>query len=112
MNITAIAAEVCAAGARSGWGRSLGGDGAASCASSPCPPPTPQAAPARGAAAAAPQQPLLAPRLYIELDDASDRFVQTMVDTAGETILRRYPNEGQLAFSRGVNAYVHAMRQG
>jgi hypothetical protein len=36
--------------------------------------------------------------------------VQTVVDPANETVLRRFPEEGRLAFSRGVNAYVHAMR--
>lgn len=51
-----------------------------------------------------------APTLVIELDQASQRFVQTLIDEGARTVLRRYPNEEQLAFSRGVNAYVSAMR--
>lgn len=61
-------------------------------------------------AAAAPP-PLIAPRLLIEFDAASDRFVHTLIDPASQSVLRRFPNEGQIAFSRGVNAYVQAMRQ-
>ncbi len=45
-------------------------------------------------------------RLRIELDYASERFVQTLM--AADTVLRRYPNETQLAFSRGVRAYEEA----
>ena len=50
-------------------------------------------------------------KLVIEFDQPSQRFVQTLLDDVTHTILRRYPDEGQLAFSRGVNAYVRAMRQ-
>ena len=49
-------------------------------------------------------------KLVIEFDQASQRFVQTLLDDAAHEILRRYPDEAQLAFSRGVNAYVRAMR--
>ena len=49
-------------------------------------------------------------KLVIEFDQASQRFVQTLLDDAAPEILRRYPDEAQLAFSRGVNAYVRAMR--
>jgi hypothetical protein len=58
---------------------------------------------------AAPQSSLAPARLVIELDAAAERFVQTLVDGVSDTVLRRYPNEGQLAFSRGVNAYLAAM---
>ena len=62
-----------------------------------------------GAASTAEQ--LSAPsKLVIEFDQASQRFVQTLLDDVAHEILRRYPDEGQLAFSRGVNAYVRAMR--
>ena len=67
--------------------------------------------PKRAMPAAAPPQALVAPWLLIELDEASDRFVQTLVDPSNQAVLRRFPNEGQLAFSRGVNAYVKALGQ-
>lgn len=51
------------------------------------------------------------PKLVIAFDEPSQRFVQMLVDETAHTILRRYPNEGQLAFSRGVNAYERAMRR-
>jgi hypothetical protein len=60
-------------------------------------------------AATSSQQSLLPARLVIELDSTAERFVQTLVDGAGDTVLRRYPDEAQLAFSRGVNAYMAAM---
>jgi hypothetical protein len=56
-----------------------------------------------------PQRSLLPPRVVIELDQAAERFVQTLFDGMSDTVLRRYPDEGQLAFSRGINAYVMAM---
>jgi hypothetical protein len=49
-------------------------------------------------------------KLTIEFDTASERFVQTLVDASNETVLRRYPNSNQLAFSRGINAYMRAMQ--
>jgi hypothetical protein len=64
--------------------------------------PTTSAAPAQG--------PLMAPQLLIEFDEASERFVQILIDPVNKTILRRFPDETQLAFSRGVAAYVRAMR--
>ena len=51
------------------------------------------------------------PKLTIELDTASRRFVQTLFDGGSEEVLRRYPDEGQIAFSRGVNAYVRALQR-
>lgn len=59
--------------------------------------------------AAAPQQ-LIASKLFIELDEASARYVQTHVDPNDNSVLRRFPSESQLAFSRGVSAYVRATR--
>jgi hypothetical protein len=63
------------------------------------------------AAAAPPEQSLLPPRLVIELDQAAERFVQTLLNGAGETV-RRYPDETQLAFSRGISAYMAAIARG
>jgi hypothetical protein len=100
MSIAAVSPSPIAASARAGGAKA---DAAATTAA-----PTP--APTRLIGATAPQQPPIPPRLYIELDEAADRFVQTVVDPANETVLRRFPEEGRLAFSRGVNAYVHAMR--
>jgi hypothetical protein len=61
-------------------------------------------------AAPAPRLPLLTAEVQIELDKASGRFVQTLVESESKAVLRRYPDDAQLAFSRGVNAYVQAMR--
>ena len=58
----------------------------------------------------APQSGSIAPRLVIELDEGSARFVQSLVDPVNQSVLRRFPNESQLAFSRGVNAYIQALR--
>jgi hypothetical protein len=50
----------------------------------------------------------LSSRLIIEIDAAAGRFVQTLIGE-DQRVVRRYPDEGQLAFSRGVNAYLAAM---
>jgi hypothetical protein len=76
------------------------------------PSPAPKTLGATPVGATPPQQNLLPPRLVIELDEAAERFVQTLMDGAGETLLRRYPDEGQLAFSRGVTAYMAAVSRG
>jgi hypothetical protein len=55
------------------------------------------------------QSPLVAARLVIEFDPAAERFIQTLLDSANDTVLRRYPDEGQLAFSRGIKAYITAL---
>lgn len=51
----------------------------------------------------APASPL---QLTIELDKASARFVQMLI--AENVVVRRYPDETQLAFSRGIRAYEEA----
>ncbi|MGE3141969.1 MAG: hypothetical protein AB7L65_01500 [Hyphomonadaceae bacterium] len=51
-----------------------------------------------------------APKLIVELDAASGRLVRTLLDPVSESVLWRYPNESQLAFSRGVAAYMRAMQ--
>jgi hypothetical protein len=53
--------------------------------------------------------PHLAPKLTIEFDAAAERFVQTLIDPTNQSVLRRFPAENQLAFSRGVNAYMAAL---
>jgi hypothetical protein len=58
----------------------------------------------------APAPHLIEPSLIIELDQSAQRFVQTLVDPATGAVLRRYPDEIQLTFSRGVAAYVKAQR--
>lgn len=60
-------------------------------------------------AATRPVHLLLRAELTIEFDEASERFVQTLVDPANQSVLRRYPAENQLAFSRGINAYMTAL---
>ncbi len=60
-------------------------------------------------AAEAPQRLLIRPDLTIELDAAAQHFVQTLIDPASASLLRRYPAENQLAFSRGVHAFTIAM---
>lgn len=74
--------------------------------------PAPQPANARPEAqdeTHAPPPPPPAPRLVIERDEASQRFVQTLIDPANDSVVRRYPHEAELAFARGVNAYLHAL---
>ena len=67
-------------------------------------------APAPAAASAqAPQILLLRSELTIEFDNAAERFVQTFTDPISQSVLRRFPAENQLAFSRGVNAYMAAV---
>lgn len=51
---------------------------------------------------------LMAPLLVIEFDGAAERFVQTLIDPTDKSVLRRFPAEDQIAFSRGVNAYMTA----
>jgi hypothetical protein len=53
----------------------------------------------------------LSARVVIEFDAAAARFIQTLI-AADELIVRRFPDERQLAFSRGVNAYRAAMTRG
>lgn len=46
--------------------------------------------------------------LLVQIDVEAGRFVQTLRDAATNEVVWRYPNEAQLAFSRGVNAYKRA----
>ena len=50
--------------------------------------------------------------LLIEIDRVSGRFINTLMDPHSKEVIRRYPSEGQLAFSRAVSAYMRALREG
>ncbi len=49
------------------------------------------------------------PRLSVRIDVQSGRFVNTLIDMSSQEILRQYPSDAQLAFSRAVKAYVDAL---
>ena len=51
---------------------------------------------------------LLPANLKLHLDPDAGWFVQTLIDPVTRETLRRYPSEGQLAFSRAVMAYLRA----
>ncbi|KAF0172238.1 MAG: flagellar protein FlaG [Hyphomonadaceae bacterium] len=63
---------------------------------------------AAAAAVAQTQKSLIAGHLRIELDRDAGRFVQTLTDSETNEILRRFPNESQLAFARAIGAYMNA----
>jgi len=44
----------------------------------------------------------------VQLDADSQRFVHTLRDSATSEMLRKYPSESQLAYSRAVMAYLRA----
>lgn len=47
--------------------------------------------------------------VHVHLDAEAGRFVSTLTDTSTEEMLRRYPSESQLAYSRAVMAYLRAL---
>ncbi len=49
-------------------------------------------------------------KVLVRIDTMSGRFVQTLLDRSTQEVLLQYPNEGQLAFSRAISAYVRASR--
>lgn len=51
---------------------------------------------------------LIASEMLIQVDKASGRFVSTVIDPDTQEILRQYPSETQLAYSRAVRAYLAA----
>lgn len=51
------------------------------------------------------------PKRRIEIDAESGRFVHSLLDPTTLDVLLRYPNEEQLAFSRGIRAYLEAQRE-
>lgn len=47
-------------------------------------------------------------KVLVRLDPDSQRFVATLTDSMTSEMLRRYPSESQLAYSRAVMAYLRA----
>ena len=71
--------------------------------------PAAEAAERRIAEHAAEQKSALAPdSVAIALDPESQRFVATLTDVSTSEMLRKYPSESQLAYSRAVMAYLRA----
>lgn len=52
---------------------------------------------------------LVAGDVQILIDKASGRFINTLVDPDTQEVLRQYPSEAQLAYSRAVRAYLSAL---
>ena len=52
---------------------------------------------------------LMPNKLLVRLDENAGRFVQTLTDSTTQEMLRKYPSESQLAFSRAVQAYMRAL---
>ena len=73
------------------------------------PGPAAEAAQRRIAEHAAVQKTELMPdKVAVSRDPESQRFVATLTDNLTSEMLRRYPNESQLAYSRAVMAYLRA----
>ncbi len=73
------------------------------------PGPAAEAANRRIAEHAAAQRSELAPaKVAVALDQESQRFISTLTDTSTAEMLRKYPSESQLAYSRAVMAYLRA----
>ena len=47
-------------------------------------------------------------KVLVRLDEDAQRFVSTLTDSSTSEMLRRYPSESQLAYSRAVMAYLRA----
>lgn len=58
--------------------------------------------------AAAQKTELMPDQVAVALDAEAQRFVSTLTDTSTSEMLRRYPSESQLAYSRAVMAYLRA----
>jgi len=58
--------------------------------------------------AAAQKNELMPDKVAVSLDPEAQRFVSTLTDTSTSEMLRRYPSESQLAYSRAVMAYLRA----
>ncbi|MGQ0532338.1 MAG: hypothetical protein ACT4OF_06560 [Caulobacteraceae bacterium] len=73
------------------------------------PSPAAEAAARRIAEHAAMLRAELAPdKVEVRLDPDAQRFVQTLTDADTAEMLRCYPSESQLAYSRAVMAYLRA----
>jgi hypothetical protein len=51
---------------------------------------------------------LMPDKVAVSLDPDAQRFVATLTDVNTSEMLRRYPSESQLAYSRAVMAYLRA----
>jgi len=51
---------------------------------------------------------LMPDTVAVSLDAEAQRFVSTLTDNTTAEMLRRYPSESQLAYSRAVMAYLRA----
>ncbi|MCA8885980.1 MAG: hypothetical protein KDA35_05115 [Hyphomonadaceae bacterium] len=76
---------------------------------------TPEPGPAAEAAnrriadhAAAQRSELVPDKVAVALDQESQRFISTVTDTSTAEMLRKYPSESQLAYSRAVMGYLRA----
>lgn len=49
--------------------------------------------------------------LSVRMDAEARRFVQVLTDAASQETIWRYPSETQLAYSRAVMAYLHALSE-
>jgi hypothetical protein len=58
--------------------------------------------------AAAQRSELMPDKVAVALDSESQRFISTMTDNTTAEMLRKYPSESQLAYSRAVMAYLRA----
>ena len=58
--------------------------------------------------AAAQRSELMPDKVAVALDQESQRFISTLTDASTAEMLRKYPSESQLAYSRAVMAYLRA----
>jgi hypothetical protein len=56
-----------------------------------------------------PRADVLPDQASVQLDVDAQRFVHTLQDSATSEMLRKYPSEAQLAYSRAVMAYLRAL---
>jgi hypothetical protein len=49
-------------------------------------------------------------KVLVRLDPDAQRFVAILTDSSTSEMLRRYPSEAQLAYSRAVMAYLRAQK--
>jgi hypothetical protein len=54
----------------------------------------------------APRTEVASGKVEVSLDPEAQRFVSTLTDTSTAEMLRKYPSESQLAYSRAVMAYL------
>ncbi len=59
--------------------------------------------------AAAMRHSVLPNKVDVKLDEDAGRFIHTLTDISTEEVLRRYPSEAQLAYSRAVMTYLRRL---